>query len=143
MEHLQNVDVVSLFQPTRSPKFVHRKGPTYELGNTCNKKLCFTSCDRELLAWHMYQLSLRQDCFFVKFGISDRGGMYLGRCFLNTASGVGEVWARYKDHPSLFCTIQDDDFTDAFRERCDELDGLWVSDYVTRDGEDVRTLSTP
>jgi hypothetical protein len=142
MEQSQPVDVIGLFKPTRSPKFLHRTGPAYALGNNCNKKLCFTSCDQELLAWHLYQLSLQGDCFFVKFGITARGGMYLGRCFLSNPAAVGEVWARYKDHPSLFCTIQDDDFTDGFRERCDEFDGLWVSDYVNRDGEDVRTPTT-
>jgi hypothetical protein len=68
MELQSPIDVTTLFEPTRSPAFLHRKGPAVVLGDPCNKKLCFTSCDQQLLAWHLYQLSLRPDCYVVKFG---------------------------------------------------------------------------
>lgn len=77
---------------------------------------------------HLLELSQREDCFFVKFGTRARGGMYLGRCFLTTDRAVGEVWAQYKSHPSLFCTVQDDDFTGSFRELSNAYDDLWLND---------------
>jgi hypothetical protein len=40
--------------------------------------------------------------------------MYLGRCFLTEEHEVGVPWAEYKDHPRLFCSVQDDDFTAPF-----------------------------
>ena len=44
--------------------------------------------------------------------------MYLGRCFFieNEEERVGATWAEYKAHPKVFCTIQNDDFTMAWRE---------------------------
>ena len=74
------------------------------------------------------ELSQRDDCFFVKYGVNARGGMYLGRCFLTTDRAVGEVWAQYKSHPTLFCTVQDDDFTERFRELSFAYDDLWLDD---------------
>jgi len=41
--------------------------------------------------------------------------MYLGRCFLMDEHEVGVVWAEFKAHQRLFCTVQDDDFTAPFR----------------------------
>jgi hypothetical protein len=61
-------------------------------------------------------LAERPDCFHVKYSVRPRDGMYLGRCFLMDEHEVGMVWARYKEHPQLFCSIQDDDFTSRFRE---------------------------
>ena len=58
--------------------------------------------------------------------------MYLGRCFLTTDEAVGEVWARYKSHPALFCTVQDDDFVERFRELSHGHDKLWIDDVATR-----------
>lgn len=110
-------------------KFLCRDGPAAARGATYSqKKLCFTSTQRELLARHLLELSRREDCFFVKFGVVARGGMYLGRCFLTTDRAVGELWAEYKSHPTLFCTVQDDDFTVGFRELSDAYDDLWSDD---------------
>jgi hypothetical protein len=109
-------------------------GPARRGGATayCNKKLCFTARRQDLLARHLRRLAEREDCFFVKFGARARDGMYLGRCFLLTDAAVGEVWAQYKGHPSLFCTVQDDDFTTAYRQRCDVYDGVWVNEDEMR-----------
>jgi len=90
--------------------------------------LCFTSTNRDLLARHLLQLSRREDCFFVKFGVNPRGGMYLGRCFLGSDEAVGQVWAEYKNHPSLFCTVQDDDFMGHFRDLSFAYDDLWLDE---------------
>ena len=107
-----------------NPKFLCRDGAAAERGESYSqKKLCFTSTRRELLAQHLLELSRRDDCYFVKFGVNPRGGMFLGRCFLATDEAVGEVWAEYKSHPALFCTVQDDDFVGRFRElsfACDD-----------------------
>jgi hypothetical protein len=110
-----------------NPKFLCRNGPQRSAGYS-QKKLCFTSTDRALLARHLLELSRRQDCVFVKFGVNARGGMYLGRCFLATDQAVGEVWAEYKRHPSVFCTVQDDDFVEQFRELSFAYDDLWLDD---------------
>lgn len=110
-----------------NPRFLCRDGPLR--GGICSqKKLCFTSTNQELLARHLLRLSEREDCFFVKFGVNPRGGMYLGRCFLGSDAAVGQVWAEYKNHPSLFCTVQDDDFVGQFRERSFAYDDLWLDE---------------
>ena len=76
----------------------------------------------------------------VAFSFSPRrlhqldGGMYLGRCFLTTDQAVGEVWAEYKSHPALFCTVQDDDFVDRFRELSYAYDDLWLDDETRSPG---------
>jgi hypothetical protein len=106
-----------------------RDGPARSRGDAhSHKKLCFTSTERDLLARHLLDLSRREDCFFVKFGTNARGGMYLGRCFLTSDAAVGQIWAQYKSHPSLFCTVQDDDFVETFRELSDAYDRLWLDD---------------
>lgn len=115
--------------PNGNAKFLCRDGPACERGDSCSKKkLCFTSTRRDLLARHLLELSRRDDCFFVKFGVNPRGGMYLGRCFLATDQAVGEVWAQYKSHPALFCTVQDDDFVEGFRVLSFAYDDLWLDD---------------
>jgi len=80
-----------------------------------NKKLCFVATDQQFLAALLRELSDREDCYFVKFTTAPKDGMYLGRCFLLNDSTVGELWQQYKVHPRLMCTVQDDDFTSAFR----------------------------
>jgi hypothetical protein len=45
-----------------------------------------------------------------------------------TDQAVGEVWAEYKSHPSVFCTVQDDDFVEQFRELSFAYDDLWLDD---------------
>lgn len=50
-------------------KFLCRDGPAYAPeASHSQKKLCFTSTDRDLLARHLLDLSRREDCYFVKFG---------------------------------------------------------------------------
>lgn len=108
--------------------FLCRKGAAFTGGVHSNRKLCFTSTRRDLLERHLLALSRRRDCYWVKFAVKARAGMFLGRCFLTTDESVGRVWAEYKRHPSLFCTVQDDDFTRRFRELADTYDDLWMDD---------------
>jgi hypothetical protein len=113
----------------QNPKFLCRNGPARVPGaKFSQRKLCFVSTDRELLARHLLLLSKRDDCHFVKFSVNPRGGMYLGRCFLMTDAAVGRVWAEYKLHPSLFCVVQDDTFMQQFRDLADRCDALWLDD---------------
>ena len=108
--------------------FLCRKGAAFARGVHSNKKLCFTATRRDSLERHLLALSRRSDCYWVKFGVKARGGMFLGRCFLTTDEAVGQTWAEYKRHPSLFCTVQDDDFTERFRPLCETHSDLWIDD---------------
>ena len=87
----------------------------YKQKRYCQKKLCFVATDQALLADVLRQLAERPDCYYVKYSIHQRDGMYLGRCFLMDEHEVGMLWAKYKEHPRLFCSVQDDDFTAPFR----------------------------
>lgn len=63
------------------------------------------------------ELVALEDCYFVKYYMKPRDGMYLGRCFFTTEARVGEVWAKYKAHPKVFCSIQNDDMTEKYRKQ--------------------------
>jgi hypothetical protein len=79
------------------------------------KKLCFVATNQELLAAVLEELASRPDCVYVKYSLYQKDGMYLGRCFLTDDHQVGLVWAQFKNHRRLFCSVQDDDFTAPFR----------------------------
>ena len=97
--------------------FMELHGPAwYAQKPYCQKKLCFVATDRQLLADVLRELAERPDCHYVKYSVYSRDGMYLGRCFLTDERTVGLVWAEFKEHPRLFCSIQDDDFTAPFRK---------------------------
>jgi hypothetical protein len=96
----------SFFRLSSNGHFMERHGPAYFVGKPyCNKKLCFVATDQAVLAEVLRQLALRSDCHYVKFSIRPRDGMYLGRCFLLDEREVGLLWARYKNHPRVFCTV--------------------------------------
>ena len=82
----------------------------------CNKKICFAATDLSFLAHLLHELSEHPKAFFVKFSTRSREGMYLGRCFFIDQESVGKTWAMYKNHPKVFCNIQDDDFSTGWRE---------------------------
>jgi hypothetical protein len=95
---------------------MERRGRAWNAeGRYCQKKLCFVATDQALLADVLSQLAERPDCHYVKYSTYQKDGMYLGRCFLLDEHAVGELWAEYKEHPRLFCSVQDDDFTAPFR----------------------------
>lgn len=104
------------FRPIMGGYFMARWGPAWnEEGRRCEKKLCFVATDQALLAEVLYELSERPDCYFVKYSVHPRDGMYLGRCFLRDEHEVGSLWDEYHGHPRLFCSVQDDEFTAPFR----------------------------
>jgi hypothetical protein len=41
--------------------------------------------------------------------------MHLGRAFMISDDIVGTLWAHYKAGENVYCTVQDDDFTERFR----------------------------
>jgi hypothetical protein len=84
-------------------------------GPQSKKKLCFVVTDLRFLAELMLELSLRDDCFKVKFYDKSTDGMYLGRCWLNTDEAAARACQHYKPHPKLMVSIQDDDFFDPYR----------------------------
>ncbi len=106
----------SRFRLSSNGYFMELRGPAWYKGEQCcEKKLCFVATDRALLADLLGELAERPDCYYVKYSITPRDGMYLGRCFLTDEHEVGLLWAKLKGHPRVFCTVQDDEFTGAFR----------------------------
>src|SRR4051812_7381628 len=106
----------SRFRLSSNGYFMELRGPAWTRAEQCcEKKLCFVATDRLLLAELLGELAERPDCYYVKYSISPRDGMYLGRCFLTDEHEVGLLWAKYKAHPRIFCSVQDDDFTAPFR----------------------------
>jgi hypothetical protein len=91
------------FELTGDHVFLFRFGSAGEKGRRapCNRKLCFVATDPRLLADLLDELAGEPDCFFVKFSVEPKDGMYLGRCFLTTPERIGEMWARFK--PTIAC----------------------------------------
>ena len=106
----------SSFQLTTNGAFMERRGAGWNAERCFSqKKLCFVATDQPLLAEVLGQLAERTDCFYVKYSVKPRDGMYLGRCFLVDEKEVGALWATYKAHPQLMCSVQNDEFTRPFR----------------------------
>ena len=104
------------FRMTPSGAFMERRGAGWnERSVASEKKLCFVATDQLLLAEVLGQLADRPDCCYVKYSVRQRDGMYLGRCFLLDEQEVGVLWAKYKTHPRMMCSVQDDEFTRSFR----------------------------
>lgn len=108
-------ELESRFSPSASGLYMCRQGAAPSGGPRCNKKLCLTATDKPFLIRLLHDLSLRDDCVFVKYSIAPRDGMYLGRCFLTDEFRIGALWRELKAHPKLMCSVQDDDFTLQFR----------------------------
>lgn len=97
--------------------FLVRNGKSRERSEIhSNKKLCFVSNDKDFLQNLLADISKLGECYFVKLTDCPRDGMYLGRCFFVDEDTVGKMWAKYKQHPKLMCSVQDDDFCNKFRE---------------------------
>ncbi|MCJ2512497.1 MAG: hypothetical protein LN409_03990, partial [Candidatus Thermoplasmatota archaeon] len=104
------------FEPSQGGVFMRRWGAGLRPGVKFSQhKLCFVAADRTLLAETLLELSRRSDCYGVKYSVQPKDGMYLGRCFMLEDSVVGELWQRFKRHPRLMCTVQDDELTAQFR----------------------------
>jgi hypothetical protein len=106
----------SLFHLSKNRYFMEIHGPASKFKERgCQKKLCFVATDQALLADVLSDLAERPDCYYVKYSVTPKDGMYLGRCFLTDEKEIGVLWAKYHGHPRLFCSVQDDDFTAPFR----------------------------
>jgi hypothetical protein len=79
------------------------------------RKLCLVATDQRFLAEILLELSNDARCHFVKYSRRPKDGMYLGRCFVTDDDLLGALWARYKRHPKLMCSLQDDAFVERFR----------------------------
>jgi hypothetical protein len=111
--------IENIFRMTPDGYYMELRGPGWHHGERpCQKKLCFVATDRVLLAEVLSLLIGRPDCYYVKYSVQPRDGMYLGRCFLTDEQEIGQLWAEYKQHPRLFCSVQDDEFAARFRRRC-------------------------
>ena len=112
-------DLETHFEVSRKV-FMLRYGLGRQGGVSSNKKLCFVAHDKEHLVGFLLDLTRRTDCYVVKYSIEPRDNMYLGRAFMTNDEVVGRLWADLHDDPKVFCSIQDDDFTERFRPRPSE-----------------------
>lgn len=124
------------FKLVPSGRFRERFGPLGRDAAFSNMKLCLVATDPVRLLDLLYGISLRQDCFYVKYGMIAREGMYLGRVSLATAEAVSELCQQLKGHPSLMVSLQDDAWFDKFREPDvpDGSCGVW-DDWTENEAE--------
>ena len=101
----------------RGGAYMRRWGPgdTGERPPRLNKKLCLYATDQAALIAELDAICARPECVMVKYSIEPRDGMYLGRAFLTDEALLGRLWAGYKQHPKIFCSVQDDDWARPFR----------------------------
>jgi putative acetyltransferase len=123
-----------------SGRFRERYGPRSRDGVRSNKKVCLVATDPEFLADLLYGLSLRQDCFYVKYGMVARDGMYLGRCFLATDEAVSLLCQELKGHPRLMVSLQDDAWFVNFRDHRVSSDSFGVWDDLPGDEPQVEAV---
>jgi putative acetyltransferase len=100
------------FEFSRNRRFKQRTGAAPQ---SSSSKLCIVATDAALLVDLLYGLSLRKDCHYVKYGLVERDGMFLGRCFLETNEAVAELCQELKGHARLMVSIQDDAYFGHFR----------------------------
>lgn len=116
------------FRLVPSARFRERFGPLGQNAAFSRKKLCLVGTDPAVLIDVLYGISLREDCFYVKYGMIAREGMYLGRVSLATDQAVSELCQELKGHPSLMVSLQDDAWFDRFRDEPVPNDSCAVSD---------------
>lgn len=104
------------FTPTRIGNFRQRLGPGGRDQTYSNKKVCVVATDKAYLVEVLYGISLRPECFWVKYSTEPKDGMYLGRCFLLTDQAAGKLCQEFKADPKLMVSLQDDDFFNQFRD---------------------------
>jgi hypothetical protein len=101
---------------------LERHGPAQHDKAVCSqRKLRLVANDRNALIDLLYDLSERDDCYYVKYSTKPKNGIFLARCFLTTDAATGNLWAELKPHPKFICTIQEDDFTKGFRPLDDSI----------------------
>ena len=90
--NMNKEDIEKNFSSVMDGRFKHIQGPAKLAGESySNHKVCIAATDQMALAQLLYDLSLREDCYYVKYSTMPRDGMYLGRCFLTTDDAVGNI----------------------------------------------------
>lgn len=128
------------FRLVPSGRFADRRGPLAPGAAYSHKKLCLVATDLDFLRELLYGLSLRDDCYYVKYGTIAREGMYLGRCFLTTDQAVSELCQELKGHARLMVSLQDDAWFNTFREEPVASDSCGVWDDWTEHEADVAAV---
>lgn len=95
--------------------FKERFGPLGRGRPHSQKKLCLAATDRQFLVRFLHEVSLREDCYYVKYSTRPRDGMHLGRCFFVTDQAAATFCEELKLHPKLLVSLQDDEFFNEFR----------------------------
>lgn len=103
------------FEPTPGGTFRKRFGAAGRDAAHSQKKVCFVATDKPFLVRLLYELSLQPECYWVKYSVQPRDGMYLGRCFMTSDAAAGRLCFEYKVHPKLMVSLQDDEFAAQFR----------------------------
>ncbi len=97
--------------------------------------------DPALLVELLYGISLRLDCYYVKYGTIARDGMYLGRVLLGTDQAISELCQELKGHARLMVSLQDDAWFEQFRDETvpDGSCGVW-DDWPEHEAEVEKVL---
>ncbi len=103
------------FRLTSNGRFAERLGPQGRGVAHSEKKLCVVATDLSLLCDLLFGLSLRHDCYYVKYGLVEREGMYLGRAFMTRDAAAAELCQELKGNPRLMVSLQDDSYFNDFR----------------------------
>jgi hypothetical protein len=110
-------DIEAKFEASAGGVFMQRFGAAGEDAACSQKKVCFVATDKAFLVRLVYELSLRPDCYWVKYSREACDGMYLARCFMTNDDAAGRLCFEYKKHPKLMVAVQDDEFAERFRSR--------------------------
>ncbi len=131
----------SRFALVPSGRFRERVGPLGRAAAYSRKKLCLVATDPALLVDLLYGISLRPDCYYVKYGTIARDGKYLGRVSLATDQAISELCQQLKGHRRLMVSLQDDAWFEQFRDEPvpDGSCGVW-DDWLEHDAEVEKVL---
>jgi hypothetical protein len=94
------------FEPWSNGRFMERWGPLGRGAACSEKKLCLVATDPKFLVDFLHGLSLREDCYYVKYATRPREGMYLGRCFMQSDRAAAEPCQELKGHARLMVSLQ-------------------------------------
>lgn len=95
-----------------------RNGEGYQPGRTPSHfKLCLTATQLEYLVNILFEVSQSDQCFRVKYRPKEKSGMYLGRIVMINDEQTGQLWNHLRKDKQLFCSVQDDQFCEAYRDQ--------------------------
>ena len=96
-----------------------RSGVAKERGlrNLCRMKLYLFSSNQELLTKIIFEASGASDCYEVRLLKEGRSGVFAATCDFTNESSLGDIWARYTQHPEVWATIQNEEFSSAYTSR--------------------------